>query len=543
MRCVHECADAVQRRRDARRHAAAVRKVGPASHSFQWQLIRARPGRRCNQQGIRCVYLALRKPGPKTGDSASRRADTRTLLLNDVVPDAPSRVDAAWASASDGSSASDSVPGQSPQVIDRTASLDFGQFARALFPHGANGVFASADPSRIAPDSRSGTFAPASRPDSFQRPVPFYGEFLVPDDVYSFLLHRYWTHFYHSTPAIVRRGIMNRVGRLQMFVNDACCFHTAFYLNSDDTFRFVPVFFERVKRGLVPAIERILGGQDMLSLPDYAVMSNGTRQLSIFVVFSLISIISVCMAEKATSDDPLGDAHALLTLAVRVARIAGMNAEWRFGRPETGKATPLLEMCRRCWWALFSIDRHISVLFGRAPLIHPDESEVAFPLSDADYEGLAKPEQENDALDLLLTESVTVSRPRGSKPPKIPWLTAPDKVTGSLGALPFGLVEYYVALMSLYERVRWYRALSLQANMPPWADTTARRFIVADLDTWFDGLPPFIEQYDGNPQLVVRGPNSGEMAAFAIGSVLPRGLDGCCVANPAPSTLHLDIDS
>lgn len=504
----------------------------------------------CAQGGTQCVYPPPKKPGPK-GPRIARATDTSSLGSPNRLRGQHGLPDRRRASSERGAKRPEnSIPTSTLTLqgpyLSSSGMPPLGAFVRAIGPRFLGNEFSGV--SAVVPHPFNGLNAMRQTPIEFTNVYDAYGhpytvlerndgfpgsaqrppqsaeeisnlsslpklyrmvtvldDLQVPDSTMTLVLNQYWTKMYPKTPALIRAGVLEQVSRLPAFVNDSCCFHAAYFLDASGQNALVPIFYERTMRTLAPAIERILSRQDISVLGDRTVCYNGIRELSIFAVFCLISLIVVCMAEKSTSEDPLADAHALLELAVRVAYTAGLNTEWRFGSGEN--LTPLLEMCRRCWWALFAIDRHISVLYGKAPLLDPDQCEVGFPMGDVEYEKRIEQNLISESLDLAFTGTAIVAPPR-SQIAKVGWLTAPDKLPGPFGPIPFGPFEYYVALMCLYERVRWFRERASLAGLAPWADTTLRQGILQDLDSWFAGLPPFVKTCDENPASVGGG-NAG----------------------------------
>lgn len=218
-------------------------------------------------------------------------------------------------------------------------------------------------------------------------------------------------------------------------------------------------------------------------------------------------------ARRSTSSDYLRDALLVLRLAVRVARTIGMNREWLFRDPSkqliTDEPSPLIELCRRVWWILFSVDRQISVTFDRAPLTTLEECEVGFPLPDMDYETKMEGFAERPRSGIFDTTPpgpvVLASTPPSCfKKPEYLMLKPPAACSlavdprSSRPPPPFQPYEYYVALLNLYERTRHLRQLCTQPNNrePCWADRHFRPGILADLDAWFCGLPKMVQMMD-----------------------------------------------
>ena len=157
----------------------------------------------------------------------------------------------------------------------------------------------------------------------------------------------------------------------------------------------------------------------------------------------------------------------------------------------------MVEACRRAWWALFAIDRQISVLYDREPLLNLDECEVNFPSGDPEYEQamavrdaeVAMEGRAPSSLDLLGVRPVILplSAPAWFVKPRYPMLKPLEPGQG--GKPPFGRFEYYVALLNLFDRIRAHRRSSAESGIEPWVDSLARNGIVQDLEGWYDGLP------------------------------------------------------
>jgi hypothetical protein len=230
------------------------------------------------------------------------------------------------------------------------------------------------------------------------------------------------------------------------------------------------------------------------------VCKRGDREFACLVVFTLCSMIVVCLAEKSTSSSHLKDAYTLLHIAVRIARTCGLNAEWKF---TSGPGlTPLLELVRRVWWMLFALDRHISVLGDRDPLLEFGQCEVRFPCSDGEYaDALGDLEISAGVFEDLNAGPVLVTKPLASHSHSQYAFFRPFRMGEERIPPPFHPFEYYVFLMDLWDRILRYRRGAMMLGLAPYAPTSTRLAMLADLKAWFAGLPPFIQAFDADPAL------------------------------------------
>ena len=71
---------------------------------------------------------------------------------------------------------------------------------------------------------------------------------------------------------------------------------------------------------------------------------------------------------------------------------------------------------------------------------------------------------------------------------------------------PFHPFEYYVTLMDLWDRIQRHRRNSLLLGHAPWESSPGRFGIIADLDSWYAGLPPFVRAFDLDPSVGKQSP-------------------------------------
>lgn len=171
------------------------------------------------------------------------------------------------------------------------------------------------DSSDSTRSSSSGGACSTTSSRTFQQPHPLdsllitgFSDVQVPEQTVNQLIWQFWEHFYQTTPIIVRREAIRNSARLPAFVRDVFCFSTCYFLEHhagqksvvNNNTALVPRFHARICKTLPAAVEKCLSGQDILMLGDSTtvVYKEGSRELGLFVVFSLVSIGVVCLAEK-----------------------------------------------------------------------------------------------------------------------------------------------------------------------------------------------------------------------------------------------------
>lgn len=249
---------------------------------------------------------------------------------------------------------------------------------------------------------------------------------------------------------------------------------------------------------------------------------------------------------NSTTSDYLRDADTLLQLAVRVFKTIGSAKEWYFYdqsaflHQDSFRLTPLIEQCRRIWWGLFSMDRQISILYDRDPLLDLEGCEIGFPTPDAEYDRQMESEEARmqgvpmsrpgavmggavDALGAIDAVVIPKTPPRWFVPPPLPLLGPPgeDATTTAQQPLPpkprpFHPFEYYVNLMNLFESIRLHRHSASQGISQDLAQANYNK-IVSDLDYWFSGLPKPVQVMDNNPSAseYLRAPGSLQILGIA----------------------------
>lgn len=235
----------------------------------------------------------------------------------------------------------------------------------------------------------------------------------------------------------------------------------------------------------------------------------------------------------STTRDYLRDADNLLQLAVRVLKIMGASKEWFFYDQtaiveDSFRLTQLVEQCRRIWWGFFAMDRQISILYDREPMLELKGCQVGFPLTNPEYEHQIEAQEAKmiavthpnplmggviDAWGAMNSVVISCTPPTWFTPPKLPSLGAEEPPLPVAGASlddsntlrptrsprPFHPFEYYIDLMNLFEAIRKERPFALVQGRKIWMESPALRQISDDLDDWYKGLPKPVQLMDIDP--------------------------------------------